>query len=1460
MNEKTEEESKDTKAATSSWSQRFSLLVKYIFRTVKSLPPPTYQKAVIGDEERVRIIAFSAGGMNNVFGFGMVHAFLVSDAPRPHIAAGTSTGAVVAATLADVLQAGDDSPNTTTGRRLIQVARFRALMEQIIKLPADFKEASLPDFTEVSARAGLVPLVLPTQKEGEKNDRNKTALARFGLTRLFNGMLLSRVKIGELTCITRLVLEIQAADEICWTWLHRRLGGVSAIFYHPCRCCVKLWTRFRIWLQILIPVIRDAPLLLRCVAALFFRVDFIRVTAESFGFKDLRNVKDILFEPWRLQLATILLFILSYPAACFGWVLAPAVAGVWLLSGGILRSFSSLKKSPKLFYFVRIGIAALWLCGAVQIVIRVKMSAYLKNVPEVIHRHTIQGIPLHLNNLMQVRHDLICLAGLAALWFVPAMVFVAVVILLTDISEEGQLLAIFLGAFYIKEDLLTTGVLRKMLMLAFDPDYYGESNFNEALNEALGGPHSRPGEPRPDADSSSDPDANSIPGQRRIADWIWKKENNGKTRERKSASILVTPIAADVATGELVPLGPNMTTIDALMAACAFTPLFAAQELAIEDNSPTRWLVDGASVASEPIQPVLDLIKQLHLNNLYPSMAGKKPFANLKLINNPQYVELCVISPYPTRRVREQERKQMADDMSPGTPHADGNNSEDNKKGPPPGTLYRVADIFALEATHAAKDERTLVTLYNAMLRKYHHTAKQALFCSSLDHNQTDRIDDWHVHANLRELEPDSPVQLMIELSRCPDETAKRSVLLRTIADGCRASLSGLYRNTLAKMAVDPQTKAEILGAPKTVVTPPCRRLQDLLKVTNKIQELPGILGDKSPPGIAEVCRECCFFRDPAGSWKKIEKIGGDTALSDWGESIENNTLRAPILPKAEPKENWPVEGKLKVPGKERPLVSLILSGGVFRGVFQVGVLNALEMAGMKPDVVAGASVGTIMAALSARVFTEPDEPQRKYRITSVAATFLAIDRLVLTDRFADFIRHFTLRAGSANFSLRDADGLFRQFDQRGLESFSRRSRKVLAGIHRLFYLDPLELVDVLSLNSPHKRRELGDRLLLFAQDALNRAGVGVELLGAEPLELLIETHVLKEKERKDHGFDIFLDHGIHFMATATNLKTGELDVLGSFCNHLRRPALIPGLLASSAFPGVFRPRMNWELRAGSPGLPEELIDGGIADNLPIIPVYRFLVYAGNNDWLTLRPKLKTDGSGEDAQETCPHLLFTASLEPRKRILEGFDLKRTSGCWFSLKERVKQLRYNVKIESHRRTQADLRKIERALEKKSTNAKDFRPDVKLPDLHVSCVTPEWLCGTFAFHPMLGFKRNRQAANIAHGCASTLAHLCWEQNHNPMWSSHWWNKLDSHPGVYAPKRTFDDSLKLNPRPVDGDGHCCFIQDKKCPFSKVEINRIQNDLRSAKSFVPLGGETIEALNEIYLACGKKKTHEKP
>ena len=61
-----------------------------------------------------------------------------------------------------------------------------------------------------------------------------------------------------------------------------------------------------------------------------------------------------------------------------------------------------------------------------------------------------------------------------------------------------------------------------------------------------------------------------------------------------------------------------------------------------------------------------------------------------------------------------------------------------------------------------------------------------------------------------------------------------------------------------------------------------------------------------------------------------------------------------------------PSEAKIVPLKSERPVVALVLGSGGSRGFAHIGVIKALEDAGIRPDIVTGASAGAIVAALYA--------------------------------------------------------------------------------------------------------------------------------------------------------------------------------------------------------------------------------------------------------------------------------------------------------------------------------------------------------------------------------------------------------------------------------------------------------------------------------------------------------------
>ena len=63
-------------------------------------------------------------------------------------------------------------------------------------------------------------------------------------------------------------------------------------------------------------------------------------------------------------------------------------------------------------------------------------------------------------------------------------------------------------------------------------------------------------------------------------------------------------------------------------------------------------------------------------------------------------------------------------------------------------------------------------------------------------------------------------------------------------------------------------------------------------------------------------------------------------------------------------------EIRSQVVKQERPKIGLVLGGGGAKGAAEVGVLKVMEAAGIKPDYIAGTSIGSILGALYASGYT----------------------------------------------------------------------------------------------------------------------------------------------------------------------------------------------------------------------------------------------------------------------------------------------------------------------------------------------------------------------------------------------------------------------------------------------------------------------------------------------------------
>jgi predicted acylesterase/phospholipase RssA len=853
--------------------------------------------------------------------------------------------------------------------------------------------------------------------------------------------------------------------------------------------------------------------------------------------------------------------------------------------------------------------------------------------------------------------------------------------------------------------------------------------------------------------------------------------NDGKVNAENAITVAI--FAANIATRKVEFLPSDMRVVDALMAATAIVPLFPAVE--VPEGTKTSFYIDGENVNADPLWPTLKFLQ------------SKVKTRALK----PDSIRLYSSVAFPI--------------------------SQNELPGPKD---YRGLVGVTLRSLELQRFQNA--SLGRKLIKLYHDTIQIALEKKGqkgavLEREQNGEERNPFLAAKVISIEADRALRLNDKIPFARSHEKRRSLIDEAVADGCRATLTAWLTDENEKL-FEVATKS-LWG--KDVI--PCRGLVfSYLQAENKSLARPES-SNEFGPGLSEICRACRFFQDrTASDGTPLPKLSGFKRLkkkkNGTGNDVQNPVSTEPL--------------------NKNGTVSLLFSGGVFRGVYQLGVANALNILNLRPNVVAGASVGAITAALLAELFHDPCPKLRRLKMCQLASTYLALDRLIVTDRFYDFVRKLTLRGGTAEFSPRDLDLLLRRYDENAPGDFSVGGRKTIAGLERLFYLSPFELYRLVQL---HRSRNYGElfRLLLFEhlQELLDRNGAALEVLGSEPLDLLLKEYVPRCRERMA-DFDLYKekkdDRRIYLLATVTNLTKGRLQTLGSpyVGEGDERPILGNGLLASSAFPGVFRPRNSWEIFPTS-SEPCQYVDGGVMDNLPFDSVIRFL------DELC-KPQGEKKTVRYPRRPTTPHLIIAASLEPECEELEKSKAKEVQECWVSLFRRARKIRYNRKIDIFATAQRDISEI--------WSLTGFKPGEKENEplgIEIAAVKPKWLCGTFAFHPMLGFSRRRQAASIAHGCASTLTKM----------RELWTDSKKSRPGsdFWGMDRGIAEAITSKPT-NHGPGKCWFSPKVECPFSKRALDEVKRDFDqdSKREEVRPFEVTREALELIYEECGKRKTHE--
>jgi predicted acylesterase/phospholipase RssA len=1402
----------------------------------------------------VRAIAFSSGAFDTAMQLGVVHALLTIQGKAPDVVVGVSAGAINAAALAEILQAGIEPsqhpvhgkveakwPALALERQKARIARFREIYEEYLSAPRGLGQAFVPDTLQVDASKPLKPLELPIHEQLERRGRAKEVHARQGLINLFNELLSVRLSFAAITRFVRGGLGLKASGEVrssptrwlamgfeilrAWSLLGVNLIGAAWLTRPLLRPLVSSGTKQTrgstaagiIYARSWVRVVRSALRHMFSVALLFLFWVTVTVTVLGFPF-----VLVGLVIRAHLGVGAVLGWLGWNAPAAVAAQLAPhglraALVIYGLLAAGFFAGAVFSGAWKKVARYTQ-GTAFTTLRDLSWELFRlVPPLALLIALPVGVAAVAMATATSHDHTWMQEIAEAI--AGAIRLYWWTLLPLVVAVFLLAR-KQEHSYVRRLLSRYDLADGLLGTHPLRQFFIRLFDPGYYGDRKMDDVVDRAL----------RDDLEPSRQP-----PGEKLIEHYESQQNSPPIAVGLMVANLSALREPPKEGSLDIVEVVPRETKlVDGLLAATAVSPLFPPVQIG------RRLFMDGANVSFEATRGLLHLLR----GRVNPKSTT---------------VQLYSVGALPFSRSSVPAQR-----------------SAEFPEGKPALNLVDVAlRAFQLMRFRDATLERRLTELFTRAI-----PPGSAVY--SMGQDKFLRI--W-----VTPIEPDEPLSLGERLLRCEGLEEGRTMIAETVADGCRAALEVMIRGS---MAGNPNTAISCLGAVQA------HRAKQMASQSLSLPLLP-LLSDGQPrpddaadsPGLPEVCRHCRLsplapVKPPAGAppitrslvirdWEKIGAV--------WPHEYQKETRRTPgkltedphfvrrtpPAPQPTPEQEakkWPLARVLPdqgmVAGDQRPVVSLLFSGGVFRGVYQVGTLNALSDAGLYPDIIAGASIGSITAAMVAQTFSGAPGATHAARmpaIARVAATYLAIDRLVLTDRFADFVRGLTLRAAATRFSLRQADRFFRRFDAAGANQFNREARLVAAGLERLFWLSPFELHDLVKALRLGKANKVYDQLRSHVQEWLERMGVGNQVLGSEPLALLISEHVLERLTTvggAPAAFDHFLDTaGICFLATTVNLTEGCLEILGEGqLGGTQPPAvMLEGLLASSAFPGVFRPRWSWEVMPRT-NARHQYIDGGTMDNLPLDAVAHFIKRVSDQGRIPDRPHLKELGN-------VPHLLFSASLQVNPDVPSKRELDRYPGEWPLLLKRAGQLRYNKKLEQYAEAQRHLRRIHGKIRREGTQ----QPGLLVPlDLEVVMVRPRWLCGTFGFHPMLGFRRQRQVESIAHGCATALMELGRVSQQRPKWVKGWGVDMARLPT--DPPRT--DSTPILPRwaresdpgqrealerkeraEKERTGECWYRPGVPCTFSRATLTAL-------KAGIPT--DTIEELAEIHRACGRPETHQ--
>ncbi len=570
-------------------------------------------------------------------------------------------------------------------------------------------------------------------------------------------------------------------------------------------------------------------------------------------------------------------------------------------------------------------------------------------------------------------------------------------------------------------------------------------------------------------------------------------------------------------------------------------------------------------------------------------------------------------------------------------------------------------------------------------------------------------------------------VELTLENTLQPKETE----ILTHIATGCRQTLSVLYADEITAMGKGLPVEC---GAVLHRVAPH----RDW-----KMSDRHGM------PGLSEVCRHC-----PRSL--KVTPKAVDTLLPANFHASQGNTTGA--LTKRFP----------ELAG-DRPRVVFIASGGVFRGSFHVGMIGAMHVTGLKPDMIVGASVGTLLGAALGSMFS-CSEQQAGVKLRRLTNLFMEVDRRVaLTKTLKAAVKDVGIRSRGASMNL--SPNVLRKMVRAGSRqdpgsAITGAPPALIDAISDLFLIPYRATARIAAeFVAGHVTRATHTFWTQIKTETIDRLGIYDALIGSSLLER--ETRLVLGDVPQD--VQPFLEQSrIAFFATAVNLVTEWITILGAQLTADRYD-LIEALLASSAFPMAFAPRRASALYPGVGRRDVFYGDGGMFDNLPFMPAFEVLRQ------VQMDRLQGTLGRGRWREE-----LVRRYREPDLFLVGALNIRQTEDepdAYDSLRKiaaRATSLEDNEKIYGMERT---ARQIDRQLGQLRDEAGP--DDAALPkeqeeflngivNAAVMPIYPadaDHLNGTYEFCAAMGMDRERIRRSIADGCFQTMLGIAKTQEEVP-----------------------------------------------------------------------------------------------